>query len=219
MKTLDKVKTIQEKKVRFVILVTILVIVIELIIGLNSKSLAIISDSIHMSSHIIVLGINWAAYILIRKLSYKGITTYNSDKILSLFGFTGGLFLCGSAFMIIGSAFMIITESFEHIGNSSEHITNYNYAIVIAIISLITNLICAIIMHNKNGKVDYNSRVVYLHLLTDVITKFGAIIGLISDMLWNILWIDTFIAIISATITVNWAKKLLIETGKILTKN
>ena len=84
MKTLDKVKTIQEKKVRFVILVTILVIVIELIIGLNSKSLAIISDSIHMSSHIIILGINWAAYILIRKLSYKGITTYNSDKILSL---------------------------------------------------------------------------------------------------------------------------------------
>lgn len=212
MKTLDKVKTIQEKKVRFVILVTILVIVIELIIGLNSKSLAIISDSIHMSSHIIILGINWAAYILIRKLSYKGITTYNSDKILSLFGFTGGLFL-------YGAAFMIIAESFEHIGNSSEHITNYKYAIVIAIIGLITNLICAIIMHNKNGKVDYNSRVVYLHLLTDVITKFGAIIGLISDMLWNILWIDTFIAIISAIITVNWAKKLLIETGKILTKN
>ena len=73
-------------------------------------------------------------------------------------------------------------------------------------------------MYDKNGKDDYNSHAVYLQLLSDILAKAGIVIGIVCAMLWDILWIDAAVAIISALIAAHWAKNLLWDTGRTLTR-
>jgi len=94
----------------------------------------------------------------------------------------------------------------------------HNFAIIAAVIGLLANIVCARVMHDKNGMTDYNSHAVYLHLLSDILSKAGIVVGIVCAMLWDILWIDAAVAIISALIAAHWAKNLLWETGRILTR-
>jgi len=74
----------QEKRVRFVVLFTLLIIAIEVIVGITSHSMALLADAIHLSSHELILGLNWAAYLLVRRLQNKQSENYDTSKILSL---------------------------------------------------------------------------------------------------------------------------------------
>lgn len=201
----------QEKRVRFVVLFTLLIIAIEVIVGITSHSMALLADAIHLSSHELILGLNWAAYLLVRRLQNKQSENYDTSKILSLSAFTSGIFL-------LATAIFIVIEAFERLNGHEGHITNHNFAIITAVVGLVANIICVRVMYDKNGKADYNSHAVYLHLLSDILAKAGIVIGIVCAMLWDILWIDAAVAIISALIAVHWAKNLLWDTGRTLTR-
>ena len=201
----------QEKRVRFVVLFTLLIIAIEVLVGITSHSMALLADAIHLSSHELILGLNWAAYLLVRRLQNKQSENYDTSKILSLSAFTSGIFL-------LATAIFIVIEAFERLNGHEGHITNHNFAIITAVVGLVANIICVRVMYDKNGKVDYNSHAVYLHLLSDILAKAGIVIGIVCAMLWDILWIDAAVAIISALIAAHWAKNLLWDTGRTLTR-
>lgn len=203
--------TKQEKRVRFVVLFTLFIVAIEVAVGIVSHSMALLADAIHLMSHELILGLNWAAYILVRRLQNKQSESYDTNKILNLSAFASGIFL-------LATAIFIVVEAFERLGGHSEHIINHNFAIIAAVIGLIANIICARVMHDKKGITDYNSHAVYLHLLSDILSKTGIVIGIVCAMLWGILWIDAAVAIISALIAAHWAKNLLWNTGRILTR-
>ena len=201
----------QEKKVRFVVLFTLCIIMVEVCAGLLSKSMALLADAIHLGSHILILGVNWSAYILVRHLKNKHSDKYDSNKILSLSAFTSGIFL-------LATAVFIAVEAFERINENSGHITNHKFAIITAIAGLLANFICVYVMRDHEGEGDLNSRAVYLHLLSDILAKSGIIVGIVCALLWNILWIDAAVAIVSAIIAAHWAKNLLLDTGRSLTQ-
>jgi cation diffusion facilitator family transporter len=201
----------QEKRVRFVVLFTLLIVAIEAVVGITSHSMALLADAIHLISHELIFGLNWAAYLLVRRLQNKHSESYDTQKILSLSAFTSGIFL-------LATAIFIVIEAVERLNGHDEHITNHNVAIITAIIGLVANIICVYVMYDKKGDSDYNSRAVYLHLLSDILAKVGIVVGIVCAMLWNILWIDAAIAIVSALIAAHWARNLLWDTGRKLTK-
>lgn len=88
---------------------------------------------------------------------------------------------------------------------------------VVAVIGLVVNIICALVLHDKSGDGDYNRRSAYLHVLADALTSIGAIFGLICAMIWNIIWIDSLVALICSIVIVRWAIGMLWNTGKALT--
>ena len=180
------------------------------VVGLLSHSMALFADGVHMGSHVLVIGLNWAAYVLVRRLENKGTTQYDSDKILNLSAFTSGIFL-------ILMAVFIIVEAIERL-TSNEGILNYGFALGTAIVGLIANSISASVLHGHHGTTDYNSHAAYLHVLSDALTEIGAIIGLLCAMFWNITWIDSLVAVVSAIVVLRWAKRLLWDTGRALTK-
>lgn len=92
------------KRTAFVVVFTFIVMVAELGVGLYSHSMALTADGVHMGSHVLVLGLNWGAYVLVRRLQKKGNDHYDGDKILSLSAWTSGIFLLLMAFFIIGEA-------------------------------------------------------------------------------------------------------------------
>lgn len=203
-------RTSQEKRTAFVVVFTFVMMLAEVVVGLLSHSMALFADGVHMGSHVLVIGLNWAAYVLVRRLENKGTTQYDSDKILNLSAFTSGIFL-------ILMAVFIIVEAIERL-TSNEGILNYGFALGTAIVGLIANTISASVLHGHHGTTDYNSHAAYLHVLSDALTEIGAIIGLLCAMFWNITWIDSLVAVVSTIVVLRWAKRLLWDTGRALTK-
>ena len=203
-------RTSQEKRTAFVVVFTFVMMLAEVVVGLLSHSMALFADGVHMGSHVLVIGLNWAAYVLVRRLENKGTTQYDSDKIRNLAAFTSGIFL-------ILMAVFIIVEAIERL-TSNEGFLNHGFALGTAIVGLIANTISASVLHGHHGTTDYNSHAAYLHVLSGALTEIGAIIGLLCAMFWNITWIDSLVAVVSAIVVLRWAKRLLWDTGRALTK-
>jgi cobalt-zinc-cadmium efflux system protein len=198
---------ISERRTAFVVIFTFFVMVAELSVGFFSHSMALQADGLHMGSHVLVLGLNWGAFILVNRLQRKGTKKYDKERILNLSAWTSGIFL-----MIM--AVFIITETIERINGPHVHIAAME-ALVVAAIGLVANIICASVLRGHHQ--DLNSHAAYLHILSDVLTKIGVIIGLICAKMWHITFIDAIVAVIAAIVVIRWAWRLMLTAGKELT--
>lgn len=185
--------------------------VLEIIFGLFSNSMALLADGIHMGSHVLAIGLSWGAYALVRKLRRKQVNNVDNDKVLSLSAYTSGVLL------LIFAVFIIIEAAERFFSNAV--VIRYTEAMIVAAIGMVVNIICAFVLHDNNGHKheDYNRHSAYLHVVADALTSLGAIFGLICAMIWDITWIDTLVAVVCSAVIIRWAKNLLFDTGKILT--
>jgi len=200
-------KNIHERKTSWVVLITAITMVAEIIFGLSSKSMALLADGIHMGSHVLAIGLSWLAYIIVRRVTSKGTYNGNTNKILSLSGYSSGL-------MLLIFAIVIFTQAVQRIFNPSP--IHYKEAILVAAIGLLVNIICAFILHPEHGHPDHNIKAAYLHVLADALTSVTAIAGLSFAWIWNIVWFDAVAAIISSFIIIRWSSGLLKESGRVL---
>ncbi len=200
-------KNKHEKRTLWVVLLTAVTMVIEIIFGLTTKSMALLADGIHMGSHVFAIGLSWLTYVIVRRVSQKGNFKGNSDKILSLSGYSNGLIL-----MIF--AIVIMIEAIKRIYHPAE--IGYEEAILVAIIGLIVNIASAFLLHHDHEQSDHNIRAAYLHVIADALTSLSAILGLSAAMIWNIPFIDTIAAIISSLVIIKWSVGLLKESGAAL---
>lgn len=196
-----------ERKTMLVVVLTAVTMVVEIIFGITTRSMALLADGIHMGSHVLAIGLSWIAYILVRKLTSNGKFKGNTPKILSLSGYSSGL-------MLLIFAFVIIAEAVQRFMNPVDII--YRDAILVAIIGLIVNILSAFLLHHKHEDSDHNIRAAYLHVIADALTSVSAIIGLTAAMIWDIPFIDTIAAVISSMVIVKWSIGLLKESGKVL---
>jgi len=196
-----------EQRTKYVVFLTAITMVVEIAFGLTTHSMALLADGIHMGSHVLAIGLSWIAYIMVRKVaknvSYKG----NSNKILSLSGYSSGLLLLIFAVVILYQAvFRIINPS----------VIQYKEAIGVAIIGLLVNIACALLLKHEHGHSDHNIKAAYLHVIADALTSVTAILGLTAAMVWNIVWLDALGAIISSFVIIRWSIGLLKDSGKVL---
>lgn len=200
-------KNNHEKKTMWVVVITAITMVVEIIFGLSTKSMALLADGIHMGSHVLAIGLSWLAYIIVRKVSNNAAFKGSSDKILSLSGYSSGL-------MLLIFAFVILSEAIQRIYNPAA--IQYGEAILVASIGLIVNIVCAFLLHHEHEHSDNNIKAAYLHVIADALTSVTAIIGLTAAMLWNIVWLDALGAIISSFVIIKWSVGLLKESAKVL---
>ncbi len=203
----DKYKS--EKRTAFVTLFSAATMVLEIIFGLFSKSMALLADGIHMGSHVLAIGLSWGAYVLVRRLERKQAENVDKDKVLSLSAYTSGV-------LLLVFALFIIVEAVERFFTPAVEI-RYVEAMAVAAIGMVVNIICAFVLHDKRENKDYNRHSAYLHVLADALTSLGAIFGLVCAMIWNVTWIDTLVALVCSLVIIRWAKNLLLDTCKALT--
>jgi cation diffusion facilitator family transporter len=204
---MSKQKNKYENKTMWVVLLTAITMVVEIIFGLTTKSMALLADGIHMGSHVLAIGLSWLAYVIVRRVSRSEKFKGNSDKILSLSGYSSGL-------MLLIFAVVIMVEAVQRFYNPVEIV--YKEAILVAIIGLLVNVASAFLLHHDHEHSDHNIRAAYLHVIADALTSVSAIIGLIAAMIWDIPFIDTIAALISSVIIIKWSVGLLKESGKVL---
>jgi len=196
-----------EQRTKYVVFLTAITMVVEIGFGLTTNSMALLADGIHMGSHVLAIGLSWVAYIIVRKISANSNYKGNSNKILSLSGYSSGL-------MLFIFAFAILYEAFQRIYNPSK--IQYEGAILVAIIGLVVNIACAFLLHHEHEHSDHNIKAAYLHVIADALTSITAIIGLTAAMIWNIAWLDALGAIISSLVIIKWSVGLLKDSGKVL---
>lgn len=196
-----------ERKTMWVVLLTAITMVVEIIFGLTTKSMALLADGIHMGSHVLAIGLSWIAYVIVRRVSKSERFSGSKEKILSLSGYSSGL-------MLLIFAIVIMVEAIERLYNPAVII--YKEAILVATIGLIVNVVSAFLLHHEHEDSDHNIRAAYLHVIADALTSLSAILGLVVAMIWDIPFIDTIAAIISSLVIVKWSIGLLKASGSAL---
>ena len=191
----------------WVVLLTAVTMVIEVVTGITTKSMALLADGIHMGSHVLAIGLSWMAYVVIRRISANEKYNNSAGKILSLSGYTSGLMLLIFALFIIAQA----VERFI-----TPVIIEYQQAIIIAFVGLTVNILSAFLLHHPKEESDHNIKAAYLHVIADAFTSVSAIIGLTAAMIWDISYVDTIAAVISSVVIIRWAAGLLKESGRVL---
>ena len=193
-----------ETRSKLVVLITSVTMILEITVGYWTNSMALLADGWHMASHVFALALTWFAYFIVRKYSNTEKYTLDGKKLLSLSGFT-------SAISLLMVAVFISIEAITRLLNPLE--IQFREAIIVAIIGLFVNLLCAFFLHGGHNE-DLNIRAAYLHVLADAFTSIAAIVALIVGVVWQIFWLDCVIGIIGAVVITKWALSLMWNAGR-----
>jgi cation diffusion facilitator family transporter len=138
----NDVNPLAEQRTRLVVLLTAMMMVLEIGAGWLYKSMALLADGWHMSSHAIALGLSAAAYTLARRLQRDERFAFGTWKIEILGGYTSAIFLVG---VVVYMGY----ESVSRLMNPAP--IAFNEAIGIACLGLLVNLASAWLLAGAGG--------------------------------------------------------------------
>ena len=130
-----------EKGTLWAVIITSVMMVAEIVSGMLFNSMALLADGWHMSSHALALGVALIAYVIARRNQHNQKFSFGTWKIEVLAGYT-------SAILLAGVAIIMAVESVERLIHPKA--IDYNPAILVAVIGLIVNLICARLLHHPH---------------------------------------------------------------------
>ncbi len=195
------------KKTFWVIVVTLITMGAEVTYGYLTKSMALLSDGWHMGTHAFALTITFVAYIFIKRMKNSSAFPEGTGKISALSGFVSSLFLAVTGLWVI-------TESVIRFFNPEEII--FNTAIIVAVIGLLVNGLCLLIMESKEKNTDYNFKAAYLHILTDALTSVFAIVALLAGKYLGLYFLDPIMGMVGGVLILRWAIGLIKDTSIVL---
>jgi len=193
-----------ENQARWVVILTIITMLLEIIIGYYSNSMALTAEGWHMSTHVFAIGLTWCAYYFTRKYGGSQKISFQSDRLLSLSGFTSAIVL-----QII--AVIMAIESIQRIIHPLP--IKFGEAIIVAVIGLIVNAVSALLLKHDHDHQDDNIRAAYLHVLADGLTSLTAIIALTIGLFFHLYWLDALSGIIGSIVITSWAIQLIKGSG------
>lgn len=183
-----------EKNILFAFIINLSFSIIEFFGGIFTKSVAILSDSIHDMGDALSIGIS---FFLEKKSKKKPDNNYTYGYIR--YSVLGGLIT--TVILLVGSI-LVIYNAIKRIINPVD--INYHGMIILAIIGVILNFIAAYLTRDGDS---INQKSVNLHMLEDVL---GWIIVLIGAIIMNF----TDIRIIDPIMSIGVAIFILVHTIK-----
>ncbi len=182
----------------------------EVIGGIITNSLALISDAGHMLTHLFALLVSLFALFFAAKPP-TGKKTYGFYRLEILAALFNGVTL----FMISVWIFYEAYQRFLH----PETISSGKMFIV-AIVGLIANVSCALLL--KGGSDGHghghslNVRAAFLHMLGDTLSSVGVIIGAAIIYYTNWFIVDPIISVMICVLILIWSYKLVMESVDVL---
>src|SRR5882724_60499 len=216
----DEGNPLAERGTRLVMWITAAMMIVEIVAGWWFNSMALLADGWHMSSHALAIGLSAFAYAAARRYARDPRFAFGTWKIEVLGGFAGAILLLGiAALMVVGSVERIF----------SPQPISYREAIIVAIVGLVVNVVCATILgkaHDHHGAHahgehshqhhDLNLKSAYVHVIADAATSVLAIVALAGGLFFGWAWLDPLMGIAGAALVAVWAKNLIVQTGKVL---
>ena len=208
-----------ERRALIVIAVTGTMMVVEIVAGVLTGSMALLADGLHMASHAGALSLNAFAYVYARRHAYDEDFSFGAGKVNALGGFTG-------AVLLALFALLMVWESMSRLLHPVPIIVDQ--AILVAVLGLAVNGASVFILRvdehpehhdlddSRHSHHDYNLKAAYLHVLADALTSLLAIAALLSAKYLGLTWMDPVVGIIGAILVSSWSFGLLRTTSGIL---
>ena len=230
-----------ERRTRWVVALTAVMMVSELIVGWLTGSVALQADGWHMGTHVVALGLGLAAYWYARTRSANDAFSFGTGKVYALAGFTSGILLVVVAlWMWIDGIHGLITHP---------HVV-YGTALEIASVGLVVNLVSAMLLgshhhyghshghdHHEHdhhdhehdhhdhhdhhdakrpnaGTLDFNLRAAYVHIMADAFTSMLAIGALALGKYAGIWYLDPAMGLVGGAVIGWWAVSLCRQASR-----
>ncbi len=174
-----------EKNLFITMALNFFITIAEVIGGLISGSLSLISDALHNFSDGIAIIITYIAMRLSKKpKTFKYTFGLKRAEIIAAI-------INASTLIII--SFFLIKEAIERFYNPSP-ITG-SLMLIVATLGLIANVIGTLLL-KKGSEGNLNIRAAYFHLLSDAVSSLAVIIGALFIIFYKIYWIDPLLTIL-----------------------
>jgi len=187
------------------IFLNIIITAAQVIGGLVSGSLALLSDALHNFSDVLSLIISYVANTLSKKKASTNKTFgYKRAEIIAAF--------VNAATLMVVAIFLII-EAVKRFYNPEE--IGSDLVIWLSIIAILGNGF-SVLLIKKDADVNMNMKSAYLHLLTDMMASIAVLIGGVLMKFYEIYWIDPLLTLLIALYLIYMGYDLLKESTKVL---
>lgn len=186
-------------------ILNLLITVVEIIGGLISGSLSLLSDALHNFSDAISIIISYIAIRLGRSPSSFRYT----------FGLKRAEILAAvvNAVTLIVICFYLFKEAYERF--ISPKVISGKTMIIVAAVGLVANIIGTLLL-KEGSRFSINIRSTYLHLLGDTVSSVAVILGGISILLFRIYWIDPVLTVLISIYILRESTKIVKEAIDVL---
>jgi cobalt-zinc-cadmium efflux system protein len=187
------------------VLLNLFITVAEVIGGIISGSLALISDALHNFSDAISVIISYIAIKLKeRDSSSKHTFGFKRAEILAA--------VINSSVLVIISIYLFYEAILRF--QNPEPIKGVLMTVV-ASIGLAANIAGTLLL-KRDAKTSMNIRSSYFHLLSDAVSSVAVILGGLAIILWNIYWIDPVLTILISIYITRESFKILSDAIHVL---
>ncbi len=196
---------LKDKKLFFTILLNIVITVAQVIGGIVSGSLSLLSDALHNFSDVISLVISFLASKLSKKkASINRTFGYKRAEILAAF-------INASTLVIV--AVLLIIEAVKRFQNPQE--IESNIVIWLSLLAIVANGF-SVLLIKKDSKNNLNLQSAYLHLFTDMMASVAVLIGGLLMRYYQLFWVDSVLTFLIAIYLIWVGYDLLKKSTKIL---
>ncbi|MFX1388113.1 MAG: cation diffusion facilitator family transporter [Promethearchaeota archaeon] len=198
-------RSVERKRLILSLTITAIVMILEIIGGFMTNSIALISDASHMFTHAFAIGIGLMANIIARKppCHHKTFGLYRAEVLAA---FINGLFLIPIVGIIIYEAILRFLNPQEIIGF---------YMLIVAFIGLTVNIISILILQgHKNASLNVKS--VFYHMIADAASSIGIVIAAFIIMYTGFVLLDPIVSLGISIVIIYWAYGILRESTRIL---
>jgi cobalt-zinc-cadmium efflux system protein len=187
------------------ILLNIVITVAQVVGGLLSGSLALLSDALHNFSDVVSLIISYIANNLSKKkASFQKTFGYKRAEILAAF-------INAATLMIV--AVLLIIEAIERFQNPQK--IESNLVIWLSVVAILGNGFSVLLL-KKDSKSNMNMKSAYLHLLTDMMASVAVLIGGLLMKYYQLYWVDSVLTFAIALYLIWMGFDLLKNSTKVL---
>ena len=198
-------KDVKDRNLLISIFLNILITAAQIVGGIVSGSLALLSDALHNFSDVLSLIISYIASKLYKqKASINKTFGYKRAEILAAF-------INASTLIIV--AVLLIIEAVKRFQNPQE--IESNLVIWLSLIAIFANGFSVLLLR-KDSKNNINIRSVYLHLLTDMLASVAVLIGGLLMKYYQVFWVDSLLTFLIAFYLIYVGYDLLKTSTKML---
>lgn len=213
------------RRTLWVVGLTAVMMVGEIIAGVLTGSMALLADGIHMATHAGALTVAAIAYAFAKRHKDSPQFSFGTGKVGDLAGFASALVL---AIFAMGIAVESVTRLLQPVQVA------FGSAAIVAVLGLVVNIASAFLLsgghhhhahghdgqhgddgHHHHGH-DNNLRSAYMHVLADALTSVLAIAALLAGRYLGLGWMDPVMGIVGAIVIARWSWTLMRDTAAVL---
>lgn len=210
------------RRTLWVVALTAVMMVGEIVAGYWTGSMALLADGFHMATHAGALAVAAIAYSYAKKHARSTAYSFGTGKVGDLAGFASAMVL---GLIALGIGVESVLRLFEPITVA------FGEATIVAVLGLAVNLASALLLsgghhhhghdhhhdhgHHHHGH-DNNLRSAYVHVLADALTSVLAIAALLAGRYLGWAWMDPAMGIVGAVVIARWSWTLMRDTAAVL---